>query len=221
MAGGGAQAQDGSHAGVSRLRLLVGATFSGQQLHRDGAKGVPAQTDFLHRIDGFREAPVLADATEHEAQVVGPAGEFFWIHGHAEGLPQGEGGVVVEQVGVAARVLYRDGCEAESRPMGQPLGSAFAGSTEPMGEEDQAGRRGAVGQVELKRQAACPPAVMDVGEVDGVGCNCRRPGGCPGRVSAGTQCAVHSTRPKCQVASTTMPKAMRYQAKGTKSWLEM
>ena len=35
------------------------------------------------------------------------------------------------------------------------------------------------------------------------------------------QWAVHSTRPKCQVTSTTMPKAMRYQAKGTKSWLEM
>jgi hypothetical protein len=43
---------------------------------------------------------------------------------------------------------------------------------------------------------------------------------------------VHQTRggeaaagtgrgPKCQVSSTTMPKTMRYQAKGTKSWLEM
>src|SRR5574343_1103029 len=38
---------------------------------------------------------------------------------------------------------------------------------------------------------------------------------------AETQCAVHSTKPNCQVASTTRPKAMRYQAKGTKSWLEM
>ncbi len=90
-----------------------------------------------------------------------------------------------------------------------------------MGEEDQAGRGGAIGQVELEGQAARPPAVMDVGEVGKVMGRGRRPGGGPGRVSASTQCAVHSTRPKCQVASTTMPKAMRYQAKGTKSWLEM
>jgi hypothetical protein len=35
------------------------------------------------------------------------------------------------------------------------------------------------------------------------------------------QWAVHCTQPKCAVSSTTMPKTMRYQAKGVKSWLEI
>ena len=33
--------------------------------------------------------------------------------------------------------------------------------------------------------------------------------------------SAHTTSPLHAVASTTMPKAMRYQAKGTKLWVEM
>ena len=36
-------------------------------------------------------------------------------------------------------------------------------------------------------------------------------------VQVENQLAVHSTQPKCAVDSTTMPKKMRYQAKGVKS----
>ena len=32
---------------------------------------------------------------------------------------------------------------------------------------------------------------------------------------------AHSTQPVTEVASTTMPKAMRYQANGVKLWVEM
>ena len=218
LAGRGAEGQHGAQARVGGRWRVAGPALAGEQLNGDGAEGVAGQAE---RDVGVRQAWVVAEAADDEADVVGPAGQLVGVHRRLEGAPQAEGRTLAEHPGVGARVLHGQRHKAVAGPVRQPLGAALAGAAEAVGEDDQAARPRCVGQVELEGQGARTAGVVNIAEAGehppGAG------GAQVGQAAGGptAQWAVHSTRPKCQVTSTTMPKAMRYQAKGTKSWLEM
>ena len=147
----------------------------------------------------------LAHGRSHVADVVGAAGQLGGVHGRLEGAPQAEGRAPAEHAGVGARVLHGQCREAMAGPVPQPQGAALAGAAEAVGEEDQATRPGRVGEIQLEGQGARTAGVVNIAEAGehppGAG------GAQVGQAAGGptAQWAVHSTRPKCQVTSTTMP----------------
>ena len=94
--------------------------------------------------------------------IVGAAGELFGVHRRLEGAAQRQGRLFAQNAAVGAGVLQGQRCEAVTGPVLQPDRSAFAGAAQAVGEQDQTARAALLGQVELERQRACPPGVVQI-----------------------------------------------------------